>query len=315
MRLVRTFLVFALTNAAVYVLHPRLVRKFRKKTGCFPDVAFPRTIQEKFLWRKVFDHNPLFVRLSDKLAAKGYIAAVCPELHIPEVLWRGASPADIPEVMLGCRGVLKSSHGSGQLVFLPVAPQDRSRAIADAAIWLGAAYGQRKGEWAYRDLERQIFIEELIRTPDDGYPTEYMVHVCDGKAVWVLCMRGRFGPAPVATYFNRDGAIIEEPDRSHFRVEDIAPGPLFSEAIRLAERLAARIDYARCDFYELAGMLHAGEITVYTASGFPGVKNSAILEPWAAYWNLQRSWFLSARQTGWWRIYAHCLANALKEMK
>ncbi|MCK5745690.1 MAG: hypothetical protein KAH44_05720, partial [Oricola sp.] len=61
-----------------------------------PNAAFPRTLNEKFLWRKIFDHSPLIGRLTDKLEAKAYFAEKCPSLAQAELIWTGEDSGDIP---------------------------------------------------------------------------------------------------------------------------------------------------------------------------------------------------------------------------
>ena len=38
-----------------------------------PGVTLPRTINEKFTWRKVFDHGPLFPAVIDKIGVKDWL--------------------------------------------------------------------------------------------------------------------------------------------------------------------------------------------------------------------------------------------------
>jgi len=46
-------------------------------------------VNEKFLWRKLFDHDPRFVVLSDKLACKEWVTERAPELAVAKVHWLG----------------------------------------------------------------------------------------------------------------------------------------------------------------------------------------------------------------------------------
>ena len=74
-------------NAFVCIRHCRLVNQYVRKTHRFPNVALPVATVDKFLWRKVFDRNPLFIRLSDKILAKQYAHTKCPDLLTSRVLW------------------------------------------------------------------------------------------------------------------------------------------------------------------------------------------------------------------------------------
>ena len=54
------FPIFWLVNLFAYIRHPFNVKLFRRRVGYFPNIALPRRYNEKMLWRKIFDHNPLF---------------------------------------------------------------------------------------------------------------------------------------------------------------------------------------------------------------------------------------------------------------
>lgn len=61
------------------------------KPGYLPNPAAPVRHHELLLWRKILDRNPLFLTLTDKLAAKAHIRGACPGIPIPNTLWCGAT--------------------------------------------------------------------------------------------------------------------------------------------------------------------------------------------------------------------------------
>jgi hypothetical protein len=65
------------------------------------------------LWRKIVDHNQIFVDLSDKLAAKQIAKARCPELAVAQVLWTGTDPQSLPANLVAGDVAVKTNHGSG----------------------------------------------------------------------------------------------------------------------------------------------------------------------------------------------------------
>jgi hypothetical protein len=71
--------------------------------GYLPNPAAPESYHELVLWRKILDRNPLFVTLTDKLAAKAHISSACPELALPRTLWSGRDAIDIPSRPAGRR--------------------------------------------------------------------------------------------------------------------------------------------------------------------------------------------------------------------
>ncbi|MEM9472556.1 MAG: hypothetical protein AAGA00_11370, partial [Pseudomonadota bacterium] len=54
------------------------------------------------------------------------------------------------------------------------------------------------------------------------------------------------------------------------------------------------------------------EVTVYSIAGYLRYTKSEILEVMADCWDLRKSWFLTAAQTGWRKRYANWLRNRLE---
>jgi len=66
----RDRLIFAVTNALLYVKHPLFSALFRHRLGRWPNFATPGALGYLLQWRKLFVRNPAFPVLSDKLAVK-----------------------------------------------------------------------------------------------------------------------------------------------------------------------------------------------------------------------------------------------------
>ncbi|TIL70599.1 MAG: hypothetical protein E5Y89_22605, partial [Mesorhizobium sp.] len=79
----RRRLVLAAARLLLTLRHPALVFRFIRKLGYLPNPAAPRSHHELMLWRKIVDRDPLFVTLTDKLAAKDYIRRICLEMPGP----------------------------------------------------------------------------------------------------------------------------------------------------------------------------------------------------------------------------------------
>jgi hypothetical protein len=113
-------LIFWLVNIWAYCRHPFLVARFFWALKYLPSIALPDTYNEKILWRKIFDHNPLIGALSDKLWAKQYFQEHCTGIQTAEVLWSGERASDIPIKVLQGKVVVKTNHGSGFRVPLKI---------------------------------------------------------------------------------------------------------------------------------------------------------------------------------------------------
>lgn len=307
--------VFAVTNGLVYLAHPRHMVTFRHAVGYFPNVAKPVRYSELVLWRKVFDHNPLFVTFSDKLATKRYVAQRCPDLALARVLWTGTDAASIPMASLGRPVLIKSNHGSGQNLI--VGPRDSESLPVDRLNgWLGRPHGQHLLEWAYAKAERALLVEEVLGTDDGDELVDLMVHTVGGVPVFLEAIVGNKTVYARKGYFRPDGSRWPELERRSAGRTSL-PGyfqlpPSYREAVDHARVLGSGIDYVRIDFMCASGRLYGGEITVYPGSGltrhaeFP-VYNALM----AQRWDVSTSWFLASCQRGLRGLYARALERFL----
>jgi hypothetical protein len=313
--------IFWLVNLFAYIRHPFNVRLFRRRVGYFPNVARPRRYNEKMLWRKIFDHNPLFVTFADKLATKSLISRICPSLGIAEVLWVGDDVSTIPADVLERPIVIKASHGCGKNFFPKVGKAGRDIPVDRINGWLEQVHGRARLEWAYGLAGRKLFAEELI-LPDEGDElVDLSVHAVDGAPAFIEAIIGNKTANQRKGYFRTDGARWPELERKrpeHVRrrpplPEDFRLPPSYAEALVHTRRLSAGVDYARFDFIAASDRLYAGEITVYPGSGITRhtdflVYNAVVSD----CWNLSKSWFLLARHRGIRRSYAKALSRFLK---
>ena len=63
-------IVLRLTGLAILLRHPYLLFRISSINGKLLDVVTPRTDLDRFAWRKLFDHNPLFTMCCDKRQAR-----------------------------------------------------------------------------------------------------------------------------------------------------------------------------------------------------------------------------------------------------
>ncbi len=299
-----------LINGLIYIRHPILVCKFRNNIGRFPNIAIPVSASEKFLWRKIFDRNPVFPVICDKLTAKRYAAQKCPDVLFPEVLWAGREFDAIPADLLNGPAVLKPNHASGQIIFLREKPSDRAALKATTVQWLAKPYGQRNGEWGYRHIDRRLYVEEFL-CGQDGNPLEdFNVYVFGGTAHYTQCLRNSYGLNPTTTRYDRDGNEMEAHTRPPFVCESVEPPSQYPQIIAAAECLGAGFDHVRCDLYLCDGKIYFCEMTVYPIAGFP-LETGVYGTMWRQAWDVRRSWFLTTTQTGWRGRYASWLRTWL----
>ena len=295
-------------NLFVYVLFCRQVRTFRRKVGYFPNIAAPRSFNERMIWRKIFDRNPLFCTFCDKLATKDYIRSRLPEIDIPETLWTGVDVAAIPTALRTGDTVLKANHGCNLNVLGPwedLQPETLKQTISR---WLARDYGTKTCEWGYRGARKLIFLERRLKPREGGKLVDIGVICSNGKAILAVVSIDNKSSDRKVSYYDLEGRrLVEyEPKNQRWKPlpQDFVVPPSFQRAVCYAKKLSVGIDYARYDFIYADNRIYAGEITAYQARGLRIYKFNEELEKG---WDIASSWFLSAQHSGWKRTYARVL--------
>ncbi|QKD04281.1 hypothetical protein EB235_24675 [Mesorhizobium loti R88b] len=302
-------LVLSVARLWLMLRHPALIVRFVMKMGYLPNPAAPVRYHELLLWRKILDHNPLFVTLTDKLAAKAHIHDACPGIAVPRTLWSGRNPADIPPGLLAGDVVVKANHGCAMNMFVANGEPDRAAVVRKARHWLNKTYGRRDGEWAYWPIVPTVFVEERLPLCGGTIATDIKVHICSGviSHVWVEDKH-----AERSLLFDREGNPLPGRDPDYPREDQALPVnarliDYVTQAISMAPGIAGDLDYVRIDFLVTDERLHAGEIVIYTAAGYGTWTNPAIAAEIERLWRLDQSAFLRRRHRGAMRLYADAL--------
>ncbi|TGV55230.1 hypothetical protein EN784_32770 [bacterium M00.F.Ca.ET.141.01.1.1] len=289
--------------------HPVLVVRFVMKLGYLPNPAAPVRYNELLLWRKILDRNPLFVTLTDKLAAKAHIRETCRDVAVPKTLWSGRDPADLPPDLLTGDVVVKANHGCAMNIFVSNGEPDRVAIVRKASRWLKKRYGRRNGEWAYWPVVPAVFVEEPLALSGGTIATDIKVHLCSGviSHVWVEDKH-----AKRSLLFDRDANPLPGRDPDYPGEHQALPVnarlvAYVRQAISIAPGIAGDLDYIRIDFLVTDDRLYAGEVTVYSAAGYGTWTNPAIAGEIERLWRLDQSAFLRRKHKRAVRLYADAL--------
>lgn len=313
-------LIFWWVNLCAYLRHPLNIARFRYKVGYFPNVARPALYSEKMLWRKIFDHNPLHIIFSDKLATKTWQEKRCPGLGILPVLWLGTDASAIPDKVLKGHVAIKANHGSG-FNYFPSRDATAAQLPVDRINgWLKTNFGRGKLEWAYRFAGRKIFVEECVMDAHERPSVDISVHAGNGTPLFIEAITGNKTDNQQKAYFRTDGTrwveIEKKPTPGNHGSSlpyDFQLPATYVEALDHTSRLSEGVDYARFDFLSTTDRLYGGEITIYPASGLTNhAQFSNYNEYVTEHWDLLSSWFLTTRHRGTRRTYAAALHRHLK---
>lgn len=151
--------------------------------------------------------------------------------------------------------------------------------------WLRSDYSRLKAEWAYRNVPRQILVEELLdvggRPPED-----YKFWCVNGTVRFLQVDEGRFS-RHTRSIFTPDGAVVAATIK--YPPPKTAPAlPSNLEEMRdIAETLARGIAFVRVDLYSLPGRVVVGEMTNYPGGGMERMRPADVLDRLTEDWSVQ----------------------------
>jgi hypothetical protein len=192
-------------NLATFKLRNKVVKK-------------PSTFQEKILYKMVFDRNPILTLLADKVAVRKYVKERIGSEYLTKSYGEYKSISDLTRSSFPKNFVLKSNHGSGASVIcwegaprgggIPsigrvriwdkylIHPDDLvwGRLVNLSSRWMKTNYYWEMGrfpEWAYQDIEPQIFSEEVL-THNLQIPEDYKFFMVNGECIFIQVDVSRF---------------------------------------------------------------------------------------------------------------------------
>lgn len=247
-----------------------LALQFRFHLGYTVDFKNPKTFNEKLQWLKLYDRNPNYTKMVDKIDVKPYIASVIGEGHIVPTLGVYNTVDEINFDALPQQFVLKCSHDSGCIVICPDKSQlDISATKKKLQKGLNTNFYYRGREWFYKNVQPRIIAEEYM-TDESGWELkDYKVFVMNGVAKFIEVDYNRFVFHKLNVY-SRDWEFIDfymtSPNDRSVQI----PKPQKLELmLELAEKIAnhARATFLRVDFYSIGEHLYVGELTFTPGSG------------------------------------------------
>ena len=244
--------------------------RFYKILGYRLNLQNPRSYNEKIIWKKIYDRNPLLPLTADKYLARTYIKDVLGEEKAREILipllYVTDKPETIPFEKLKIPYIIKPNHASGLRIIVENKQYDKNKIIKTCKKWLQTPYGLEKLEWAYQPVKRKIIIEKLLREDDSSIPKDFKFQMYHGKCRIVAVVFNRMCN-PTKSYFDEKLNLLPVRKMAFPQGPKIKKPINYKKMLELAEILSKDFDYIRVDFYNLNGKIYFGELTHYTASG------------------------------------------------
>lgn len=260
---------------------------FRARMGKRLNLKNPQTFSEKLQWLKLYERNPLYTVMVDKVKAKEYVASKIGERFIIPTLGVWEKAEDIDFNSLPDRFVLKCNHNSGKGMYIcrDKSKMDERKVRESLEQGLKEDYYKHGREWPYRDVPRRILAEQYMddgmSSFNEGKSVEKAIRVGDLRDYKFFCFNGKPRLCQVISNratdecidfydmkWNRLVGLVGLTPDVHNGEQEIALPHSFDDMLRCACVLSAEIPFSRIDFYDIKGRAFWGEITFFPASGF-----------------------------------------------
>lgn len=230
----------------------------------------PQTFNEKLQWLKLYDRNPLYTKMVDKIEAKDYVAEQIGREYIIPTIGVYNTVEEIPWEKLPKQFVLKCSHDSGGIVIC----KDKSalninRAIRKLSKGLKKSYFYENREWPYKNVKPRIICEKYM-VDESGYELKDYKWFCfDGevKALFIARERGSKTEETKFDFYDTEFNHLPFTNGHPNSSREIKKPAGFEKMKVIAEKLSKDIPHVRVDLYDINGKIYFGELTFFHWSG------------------------------------------------
>lgn len=250
---------------------------YRLYTGKKLNLADPKYFDEKVWWLKLYNRDPMLTKCSDKYLVCDYVKECgLEDILIPRLdVLNKVEELDLYKY--NEEVVVKCNHNSGGHLFYDPKrpPSEKSLSFAKKGlkfILKRNAYVLSR-EWNYKNIERKILVEKVIRDKNGQLPTDYKFMCFNGEPKLLFLDLGlinsdnsynHYYPRNIYDMeFNLLPVIETRPNAPH----EVKKPENFERMVEIARKLSQPFPFCRVDLYNVDGKIYFGEITFYHGGG------------------------------------------------
>lgn len=233
----------------------------------------PQTFNEKLQWLKLYNRDPEYVKMVDKIEAKKYVSSIIGEKYVVPTY---AIYNDVNEIdfnALPNQFVLKTTHAGGSVgvvICHDKANFDKKAALKNLSIAMKRNHSNLGREWVYSKIKPRIIAEQLLEVKPNrtGDLADYKFFCFDGEVKALFVGSERQTGNVKFDFFDSDFNHLDF-IQGHPQLERRIPKPArFEQMKEIAEKLSKGLPHARIDLYDTGQKIYFGEITFFHFSGF-----------------------------------------------
>lgn len=282
-------------------------KRVENAVGYYPNIDNPRTLNEKILWKKINNRNPLIIKTSDKIRVREYVRDKleneAEDIIIP-ILETSEEPSTLSLSAYETPYVIKANHGWNTNLFVEEQKSEnefvastedtstsrwsRSDIERECRKWLNTTHGFEDHQWGYLNIDRKLFVEPFLSDEYGVRLTEIKIDCFHGEPKFILLIVNR-DEERLHTLVDAEGQKLKVQYKG---TEDVSEEVLsdfrsvLPELRKWAARLSEEFEYCRVDFYLTPDGPRFSEITHYPASGTRKMKPQEFELEMGRHWNI-----------------------------
>lgn len=232
------------------------------------DLKNPQTFNEKLRWIMLYDRNPLYTLIADKILVREYVEERIGAKHLKNLIGVYENPSDININILPEKFVLKMNHGSHMNI---ICENKGGFCLTSKRIminkWKHYNFYNSHREWHYKHILPKILIEELITDYSTLGLIEYNHYCFNGQPVYIeanMVSNSKNYRIYFDTSWREQAFSIRHPEPS----TGIPKPENLKVMVDVAKKLAHGLTFCRVDLFNISGKIIFGEITLTPGAGY-----------------------------------------------
>lgn len=260
--------------------------QYKNKTGNELDLEQPQRYTEKIQWSKLYDDNPLYSVLADKLMVREWVKEKIGDEYLIPLLGVWDKAEDIDFNHLPDSFVLKTNNASATNIIVRNKKEiNKNLIIEQLNHWLVYPFWAKWGEFHYKDICPKIIAEKFIQSERTDDLTDYKFICFNGEPYCCTVEIDRYHGHKQVVY-DMDWKPQSWRINSFESFTGSIEKPLqFEKMLSLVKTLCEGFSHVRVDLYLIRQEIFFGEMTFTPGSGYvnfiPDEYDFILGEQWA----------------------------------
>lgn len=252
-------------------------KMYKRYTGNILNLNNPQTFNEKLWWMKLYYHDPLQTRCTDKILVRDYVKECGYKDILTNLYGVYKTAGEVNFDSFTEETFLKCNHSSGtNIIYIPSKGINRKKFISDFKFDLRQNHYYQSREWNYKNIEPCIIAEQVLRDKEGNLPVDYKF-MCFAGIPKLLFIEGNVCDENGKR--NTTGSRFVNVYDMDFRLTPITSGTKQDKEVllskpknfelmkKIASRLSEPFPHCRIDLFNIDGNIYFGEITFYHGGG------------------------------------------------